>query len=344
MKKIKLIGFCSLFLVGLCLFFGCDSAVTLTEPVLNALERGSESRYTGVLHRVGSVELFRCGANDPIALEWNGTDLYMIAEFGYYPSEGEYLFRIDRETGIGEMVNAGARDLGGSFTQGRTFTQVKGVSVSDLAWSGVDSGLFGTWLRNEIVVVDIDSGLAGRGAGKLSFCFEERDRNPVPYAISHDGFGFYMLSGTRNSDDKKILELTEINGQCVSLVVEVWNLEFGSDLRPIAMCWDGKGMYVSEMHTRSLCILDLETGILSPVDFWTYASIPPGHYIQDKHTAKDTGFTEMPLDHDGKNYFYVNRARNVGFDFPDITGIAFDGQDMYAVDYFTDALYRVGRD
>ena len=29
------------------------------------------------------------------------------------------------------------------------------------------------------------------------------------------------------------------------------------------------------------------------------------------------------------------------FDFPDITGIAFDGQDMYAVDYFTDGLYRL---
>ena len=210
MKKIKWFSVCLLFLVGFCLFFGCDSA----DIVIDVLDRDEVSRYTGVLHRVGSVQRFGSGANDPVALEWNGIDLYMIAEQGYYPSEGDYLFRVNREDGTGEKVNPGARDLGGSFVQGRTFTQVKGVSINDLAWSGDGPGLFGTWLRHEIVVMDIDTGLAGRGAGKLSYCLEDRGRDPVPYALSHNGFDFYMLSATRDLNDKKIVELTRTDLRC----------------------------------------------------------------------------------------------------------------------------------
>ena len=28
-------------------------------------------------------------------------------------------------------------------------------------------------------------------------------------------------------------------------IAEVWSFELGSDVRPVAMCWDGEGMYVS---------------------------------------------------------------------------------------------------
>ena len=75
------------------------------------------------------------------------------------------------------------------------------------------------------------------------------------------------------------------------------------------MCLDGEGMYVSEMHTRSLCILDLETGILSPIEIGFMPVCRLRHYIQDKNTAQDSGFTQMPIDHDGKNYHYVDREK-----------------------------------
>ena len=88
------------------LFFGCDEAELMVEPVISSVETGEAqsdvtaiSRYTGVLYRVSDVERFGSRANDPVALEWNGTDLYMIAEEGYYPNKGEYLFRVDREMG-----------------------------------------------------------------------------------------------------------------------------------------------------------------------------------------------------------------------------------------------------
>ena len=68
--------------------------------------------------RVGNVQNFGSGVDDPVALEWNGTDLYMLADRGVYPNEGQYLFRVDKETGQATMVNPGARDLGGSFGGG----------------------------------------------------------------------------------------------------------------------------------------------------------------------------------------------------------------------------------
>ena len=327
--------------------FGCDDAQQMVSPVIDGgavevvetLFPSVDSRYTGVLYRVGTVERFGIGANDPVALGWNGTDLYMNAEQGFYPNEGEYLFRVDRNTGAAGFVNTGARDFGGSFAQGRTFTQVYGVSPRDFAWTSEGGGqMFGVCLVLDAVVsIDVDSGFAGRTAEHLSYCMEDRDRIPQPFAFGFDGIDFWMVAST-NLLGKKVLELIRVSPdfECTFLIGEVSG-------KPVSMCWDGESMYVSEMYTRSLCVLDLETGELLPVGKWIYSELPSGYYIQDKHTGLDSGLTQMPSDHDGKNYFYVNRAENWGFDFPDITGIAFDGQNMYVVDYFTDALYRVGR-
>ena len=57
--------------------FGCDDAQQMVSPVIDGGAVGVvetpfpsvDSRYTGVLHRVGSVQRFGSGANDPVALE-----------------------------------------------------------------------------------------------------------------------------------------------------------------------------------------------------------------------------------------------------------------------------------
>ena len=336
--------------------FGCDDAQQMVSPVIDGgavevvetLFPSVDSRYTGVLYRVGTVENFGRRVEDPMALEWNGIDLYMLAEYGNYPNEGEYLFRVDRNTGAAGFVNTGARDLGGSFTQGRVFTQVKGVSPDDLAWRqgfGDSGEMFGVcFVVDAIVSIDVETGLAGRINDGFLECLDGDEGVLEGQALGYNGVDFFMSGTIQNLSGEKFLGLSRISGNlgCPVPIVEITSPQLGP-VYPVAMCWDGDGMYVSEMHTQSLCILDLETGEVSLVGKWVYSELPLGYYIQDKNTGRESGLTEMPLDHDGRNYHYVNRAKNVGFDFPDITGIAFDGQDMYVVDYFTDALYRVGR-
>ena len=244
-----------------------------------------------------------------------------------------------------KKVNPGARDFGGSFTQGRTFTQVKGVSPNDLAWNENTDQMFGVcFVIDAIVSMDVFSGFAGRIGGKLSYCLENDQRIPQGRTLGYNGLNFYMSATTNNLLGEKIIELSLISGnfQCSTPIAEIRSIALKAVL-PVAMCWDGEQMYMSEKYSQSLSILDLQTGELTPIAKWSYTKLPPGHYIQDKHTALDSGLTKMPITHNGKNYHYVNRAKNVGFDFPNITGIAFDGQNMYAVDYFTDALYKISK-
>ena len=73
------------------LLVGCDDAQQMMTPVLENLETDdtglqphADSPYTGLLHRVGTVEYFGLAVDDPVALEWSGTDFYMVAEYGLY--------------------------------------------------------------------------------------------------------------------------------------------------------------------------------------------------------------------------------------------------------------------
>ena len=100
-----------------------------------------------------------------ILLHLSGMGLIFIClpEQGRYESAGQYLFRVDRELGTAQKVNSGARDLGGSFTQGRSFTQVRHVRPNDLAWSTDSNEMFATCLVLDMIVsIDIVSGFAGR--------------------------------------------------------------------------------------------------------------------------------------------------------------------------------------
>ena len=328
MKIMKLFSLSILFLVSCFLFIACDDARVFVEPVIGFSEISVPvSQYTGVLHRIGDVERFGSGANDPVALEWDGTDLYMLAEQGGYPTEGQYLFKVDKDLGSAAKVNPGARDLGGSFAQGRTFTAVRHVRPNDLAWSSLSNEMFGVcYVIDMIVSIDTVSGFAGRlTSRKLSFCPEGDDRFPQGLVLANDGFDFYMLSWTENLLGDRVVMLSQLSNsfRCSTPIVEVSGL--GLDLCiPDSMCWDGEWMYVSERSTGSLCILNLVTGELSLLARWVYDELPLDHYIQVMGTGEDSGFTEMPADYDGSGYQYVNRVENIGFKFPFIKGIAFD--------------------
>ena len=345
-SKMKYFSFLLLFFVSCFLFFGCDDAEMMMEPVIDSLvDSESVSRYTGVLHRVGDVERFGSGANDPVALEWNGTDLYMLAEQGNYPYEGQYLFKVDKDLGRAQKVNSGARDLGGSFAQGRSFTRVLYVSPNDLSWNWVKEEMFGVcFVIDEVVSIGLDSGIADRTGGELSYCLEGKEGIPQGFTLGYNGLDFYTLAKTHSVAGRNVFGLFRLSGSfgCVYPVAEVITFQLDK-FYPDSMCWIENEMYVSERLNGALCIIDLEMGGLDLVARWTYNELPPGHYIQEMDTGDDSGFTHMPDDYDGSGYQYVNRVANLGFKFPSIRGIAFDGQDMYAVDYFTDALYRVGR-
>ena len=283
--------------------FGCDDAQQMVSPVIDGDTVGVvetpfpsvDSRYSAILHRVSDVERFGSGVYSPVALEWNGSDFYMLAEHGYHQSAGQYLFKVDRYSGVAEKVNPGARDLGGSFAQGRTFTQVFHVYPRDLAWSSLSSRMFAAcFVIDKIVSIDIESGLADRITDeKISYCLEGDERVPQVFAFAHDGIDFYASSKVDNFSSEIILSRVSSDFSCLIPIAEIRSSE-AERIRPISMCWDGKAMYLSENNMSSLYLLDLETGDLHVVGKWVYGVLPPGHFIQDKRTGEDSELTRMP--------------------------------------------------
>lgn len=353
-----------LTMIALVFFVSCDDAHQMVSPALDSLQVKEDfsdlvsgSRYTAVLYRVGILEQFGAGVDDPGALEWNGTDLYMIAEHGSYPTEGEFLFRVDKQTGQAVKVNPGARDLGGSLTQGRGFvhTSIYGITVNDMAWDAEFGMRAAGHAVNRIVMVDLETGLASGSSSKLSFCIEGNDSELTPESLGYDRTDWYITARTDSLLGVYGYGLYRLSGNCVLLVSQLQSI--GSEnllvngvyrephqVKPVAMCWDGQNMYVSDTHTSSLGVLDLQTGKVVLVGRWRFGKLPPGVVISNKNIYRHySNLTEMPVDHDGREFGYWKVKENTMFDFPDITGIAFDGENLYAVDYFTDALYRVGK-
>ena len=106
-------------LTALFIFNACDDAPEITETIINEILTDPiptpQSRYTGKLRRVGTVEKFGGNVESPDALEWNGESLYMLADRGRYTNKGQYLFKVDRVTGEAEIINAGGEGFGWFF-------------------------------------------------------------------------------------------------------------------------------------------------------------------------------------------------------------------------------------
>lgn len=362
-------------LTALFVFNACDDAPQITKPIIDEILTQpipvTQSRYTGRLQRVGTVENFGLGVDDPVAIEWNSTDLYMIAKHGSYPSRSQYLFRVDRQTGVAVMVNPGARDLGGSFGRGRGFTQVLYVSPSDMTWHPDGQILAVCGVLDSIVSIDLETGLAGRISWEKDFCLRypegdsDFDREFGGYRVIGAGTalawteqGLYMwgISGRNNElvnrgyrSFGRLYKISE-NLRCATPIGNpvFYGQPTEGPLYPdegeahaSSFCFDGEHLYMSGSDTQSLYILDPRRGELYFVAKWVYAELPPGHAIHDKETGQDTFLTEMPPDHDGTLYCYRNIEKNICFGEPEITGLAFDGVNLYAVCGFTDALYIV---
>ena len=329
-------------------FIGCDEAEQMVAPVIESLDdRASAERlvaggYTGKLVRVGSIIKFGSGIHKPKALEWNGETLYMIASQGRFESERQFLCTVDRETGKASIVNPSAYNLGGSFGRGRGFTQVLGVRPNSMAWIPDQNAMVTLCpVLDTIVGIDLERGYATRGSWDEGFCIEGTDeRVDAGFALGYDGKTLWMPVD-------RLYEFVEDTTRCVKLsnMPDVFHDGPGT-VYPQSMSWDGENMYLSgSFRTNALHILDLQTGIPMEVGKWRYAELPPGVVITDKNIYKDVSdLTQMPEDRvDGSTYGYWNQTEGYVFDFPDVTGIAFDGQNMYAVCHFTDALYRLER-
>ena len=342
LEKIQRKLFLLIFLVAVALV-GCD------DPDLSVLDRVvSEaqppvSSYTGELHRVGNVEKFGRNVESPDALEWNGESLYMLADHGSWRNSGQYLFKVDKRTGEAVMVNGGAKNLGGSFTSSRGFTQVLYVSPSDMTWHP-DGQMFAVCpVLDSIVTIDLETGLAGRITFDKDFCLRypegdsEFDHEFGGYPVIGAGRalawteqGIFMWGISLRSTQLNergflsfggLYELSD-NWRCAIPIGEpvYFGESDGSEGYAYSFCSDGEHLYMSGADTSALYVIDVDTGALTFVADWHFSEPPPGY------AWHELGIHDLEADVLGGIW---------------ITGLAFDGQDMYAVCGFTDALYIV---
>ena len=172
-------------------FLGCGDAPE--SIVLDQIIRevsSFESPYTGGLEPVETVDNFGLNLDDPTALEWNGKTLYMLADHGKLGKPGQYLFTLDRHTGIAAFVNRSAKDLGGSF-HGRSFTQVLHVEPTDMTWiPSANSMMASCPILDSIVFLNLETGFASRMSWLRDFGLTNEDGSPQyagPRGIAFDG-------------------------------------------------------------------------------------------------------------------------------------------------------------
>ena len=316
--------------------FGCDDA-SIVEPLLVEMP-SVVSPFTGNLKRVGTLKKFGSNVGNAAALEWNGESLYMIAERGVSTSRGEYLFRLDKETGLATVVNGSAIDLGGSFRGGRSFTQVYGVDPWDMVWLPSPEGYEGVMLAacpkiRQIVEINLETGFAERLTSRKGYCLldESRTSELEEEVVLARGLGFLdgklYASGVKERNiapNPRIVEIFElgVNFRCLIDLPQGDGAGIGP-WAPLAMSSDGRQMYMAGEGPYGLYVLDLDTGKQTLVAEWYIPVLPDGYTRYDPY------------------YYHHVESNTMGR--IDITGLAFDGEEMYAVDHWTNALYVLER-
>ena len=299
-----------------------------------------ESPYTGGLKHVGTIKDFGLNLDDPVAIEWNGKQLYMLADYGKFQNAAQYLFTLDRNTGVATFVKQSTKNLGGSLGQGRGFTQVHYVSPNDMTWvtppdhyiEGIDYpiGYTGDMIAacprlNSLVVLDLETGLASRLSWKKDFCLPTENGRPqyvAPRGIAFDGVELFIGAFSQNSSsDSELLRVSTGNFRCATPLNEN-PLQFGvGEITPYALCFDQQYLYMSGSDTRALYVIDRQTGLAHFVADWYFTPMPEGFRIHESGGILD---------------IERNARGNIW-----ITGLAHDGTDMFAVDGFTDGLYKL---
>ena len=324
-------------------FLGCGD--TPESIVLDQIIRevsSFHSPYTGGLQPIGTVDNFGLNLDTPVAIEWNGKTLYMLAEHGKFESASQYLFTLDRHTGVAAFVNRSARNLGGSF-QGRSFTQVLHVYPRDMTWvtpanhyiEGKDYpvGFTGSMMAacpvlDSIVFLNIETGLASRMSRLRDFGLTNEDGSPQyagPRGIAFDGQELFIGAVRLNSDrnNAELLRVgTALYKYAKPLSENPLTFSVGEPI-PRALCFDQQYLYMSGANTNALYIIDRQTNIAHYVANWHFTTMPEG-------------FTTHRLG-DILNIESNTRCRI------QITGLAFDGTDMFGVDACTNKLYKLER-
>lgn len=319
-----------LFLLFLC---ACDTELILpvVDQVLENEISVSQSRYTGRLIPVGSVENFGVSITVPIAIEWNGESLYMIASYGRYPNHGIGLFTVDRSTGVA----AGGGRLGG-FARGQNFTQTLNFSPRDMVWvSETETMLAVCGVLDSILRINLETGRAERLTFERDFCLRTDDGYPVIGAgtgLGFDGETLYMTSVSRGSQPPRegetepwyrhVSEFYSIDSsyRCATFIGSVGSADL-ERIEATALCFDGQFMYMAGEQS-SFSIIDRETGFVHLIAEWSFVSLPEGYAVHE------LGILNIE----------ENAVSRV-----DVTGLAYDGENMYAVESFTDALYLLER-
>ena len=242
----------------------------------------------------------------------------------------------------------GAKDLGGSFSQGRGFTQVLYVSPTDMTWHPDGNGVMLAVcpVLDSIVTIDLETGFAGRITFDKDFCLRvpEDDENfggrPVigsGRALAWTDQGLYMwgvsLRSTQMVDRGHrsfggLYQISE-NLRCATPVGSPVYFGQPSEGSPYpdegeayaySFCFDGEHLYMSGADTRALYVIDRNTGDLTFVADWHFSELPSGFAFHE--------FGILDIERNSIGGIWI-------------TGLAFDGQDMFAVCSFTDGLYIV---
>ena len=310
-------------------FLGCGD--TPESIILDQIIRevsSFESPYTGGLQPVGTVNNFGLNLKVPTAIEWNGKQLYMLADFGRLGKPGQYLFTLDRHTGIAAFVNRNAKDLGGSF-HGRSFTQVLHVEPRDMAWiPSANSMMASCPVLDSIVFINLETGFASRMSWSRDFGLTNEDGSPQyagPRGIAFDGQELF-IGAVRIDSNRKNAELLRIDTAhykyAEPLSENPLNFSVGEpSIR--ALCFDQQYLYMSGADTNALHIIDRQTGIAHYVANWHFTTMPEGF------TIHKLGYT-------------LNIKKNT-MGRIQIDGLAYDNTDMFAVDAFTNKLYKLER-
>ena len=318
-------------LITLIAFFGCDTPESLVlDQILKDPSRLSP--YTGGLKPVGSIKGFGVGTSDPIALEWNGKTLYMIA--GRF--HNQYLYTVDRNTGAAKVVNRNAKNLGGTF-------MIYEIEFKDMTWHPETNQMLAVDHRGygAIFPINLHTGFAGHRISKEAFgLYNPKDDTkhgrefggyPVigsPIAITYAEGNVYMWGMTGRNK-----RYNERGFHSFGALYEISNLKNatpigepkihvnGDETHAYSLCFDGDFIYMSGANTQSLYILNEKTS--------------------ETYFVASFFFVEMP---DGFKEHEVGGILNIKKDIIGniwITGLAYDGIDMYAIDSWTNALYKL---
>ena len=247
-----------------------------------------------------------------------------------------------KKTGIATIINPSAIDLGGSLRRGRNFAITDNYMPEDMTWYN------GTMLsvcnaNDKIYPITIETGYITRSLSPRNFGLKY-PKGDTPFdqqfggyyvigrgsALAYTGENLYLW-GISHRSTKTIAKGPEFRSyaQLYELknfrAIPIGERNYFSDGEEHAYSleFDGQHLYMSGADTDTLYIVDENTGTPYPIGEWHFTRIPEGF--------RKNEFGDI---HDIKK----NTSGSI-----DITGITFDGYDMFAVDAFTNSLYKLER-